>query len=517
MKVFFTCKNRGKFVQSFCVLKIFCFLFIVQIFSFIHCYSQQFVSPTISPNTNISCSKEKVVAISNELDQSKKQKIFYFDGISWNTIQSNASPDLKFQEPNILISSFSESIFVPFKDAIWEYSNGAWQKYFIPDTFRNIRSYIDLIEMPDSSMLASTSITLEGSTYEKKIYQNELFTFKNGEFFLPRANRLAVDTNNNFSKVKKYYNGNFCYFTNRYSGKDSIWEYVLFDKMENPIVKFSIPVLDEQYVNAQVKLTDYLFDAKGSLWFLTSSKREFLLDSNGNKVLDTSGFVVFTHNFPGLIEIDSNKQIKYYNNNIGLDSSVYESLSFDIDQYDNIWFIYNHRFSFPENHFLPSMYRLDADRRTIKEFSIETMLKYSKIYNGGNQEEKFEYNYLHKKLKVNHQTGSIYIVTSKPLIEFFPDWIPASLNETSIIPIHLYPNPVQFDNTISIESRAFKNVINPLSVVIRDISGATVREETVSTYGNKLQVNIHDLLIGTYFVTVQSNNKTIVQTKFVKE
>jgi hypothetical protein len=102
------------------------------------------------------------------------------------------------------------------------------------------------------------------------------------------------------------------------------------------------------------------------------------------------------------------------------------------------------------------------------------------------------------------------------MILFFPDK-ETTVNEISLTPIILYPNPVQSTNTITIESSAFEKANNSLSVVIRDISGAIVQEEIVSTAGDQLQINTQDLLRGTFFVSVLSNNKTILQTKFIKE
>lgn len=519
MKVFFTKKAKGRFVLSTIASKIIGLFFFAIIFIDYSCYSQQFVSPAISPNFIIQSINDRVIVVSNELDLQNRKRIYYFNGNIWSSIQSSEGPDLKFLEPNVLLSQYSNSVFIPFKEFLWEYNQGQWKKHFVPDTFQNNRSFLDIVELPDSSFLISTIVYVSyfsGNQYVE-YRQNELFTYKNGEFTIPKLKRIAINSSNNFSSMKKYPNGNYSYYTNLYSGNDSIWEFVLFDEKENPISQFSLPLLDEQYVNAQVKITDYLFDSKGSIWFLTASKREFLLDSNGNKVLDTSGFVVFTHNFPGLIEVDSNNQIKYYNNNIGLDSSVYESLSFDIDKNDNIWFIYNHRFSFPDNHYLPSLYKLEADRSTIREYSIETILKNSKIYNGGKQNEKFDFDYLHKKLKINNHTSSIYIVTSKPLIEFFPEWIPTSILETNITPILLYPNPVQSNSFVILESDVFENVDNQLLVIIRDINGAVAKEETTSSIGNKLHINIEELRKGAYFIAVIKNKNTILQTRFIKE
>lgn len=503
--------------DSIVFFKVLYFIFGIQILAVISCFGQQYVSPKISPNFYIHANNSKVVTFSNEFDKLAKAPIYYFDGFQWNNIQSDSAPEIKFQEPNVYVSEFSQNIFIPFKNFLWEYKQGNWLKYSIPDTFQNNRTFVNVIEQPDSSLLVSTSIVLEYLSFNKYLFQNELFTFKNGEFTMPKLKRIATDTNQNFSQLKKYPNGNYSYYTNLHSGKDSIWEYVLFNDKEIPIAQFAIPTIDEQFKNAKVTLTDYLFDSKGSIWFLTSSKREFLKDSNGNNVLDTSGFVVFTHNFPGLIEINSNKEIKYYNANIGIDSSLYESLSFDIDKNDNIWFLYNNRFSFPDNYYLPTIYKLLPDRKSVQKYSNETMLKNSKIYNGSNENEPFEFTYLHKKLKVNNHTGSIYILTSRPLLEFFPEWIPANVSEISITSIHLYPNPVQSNNTITIESSAFENVNNPLSIIIRDIRGANVLEETVSKVGKQLQITTQDLVTGTYFVSVVSNNNTILQTKFIKD
>jgi|GEM_PF-1202849 len=517
MKTFFTDTSKYKLNDIIIFLKVLYFLFGVQIFTVISCFGQQYVSPKISPNFYLHAKNSKVVTFSNELDKFSKAPIYYFDGFQWNNVQSDSAPEIKFQEPNVYISEFSQNIFIPFKNVLWEYKLGNWLKYSIPDTFQNNRIFVNVIELPDSSLLVTTSIVLEYLSYNTYLYQNELFTFKNGEFTMPKLKRIATDTIQNFSQLKKYPNGNYSYYTNLYSGNDSTWEYVLFNDKEIPIAQFAIPTIDEQFKNAKVTLTDYLFDSKGSIWFLTSSKREFLLDSNGNNVLDTSGFVVFTHNFPGLIEINSNKEIHYYNANIGIDSSVYESLSLDIDKNDNIWFLYNNRFSFPDNYFLPTMYKLLPDRKSVQKYSYETILKNSKIYNGSKESEPFEFIYLHKKLKVNNYTGSIYILTSRPLIEFFPEWIPSTVSEVSISPIHLYPNPVHSNNNISIESSAFEKVSNPLSLIIRDIRGVIIREESISINGKKLQITTQDLVTGSYFVSVLSNNNTFLQTMFVKE
>lgn len=519
MKTFFTDNANFKINISIEFLKVLCIFFGFKVFTVISCFSQQYVSPKISPNFSLHAKNSKVVTFSNELDKSLKAPIYYFDGFQWNNIQSDSAPKIKFQEPNVYISEFSESVFIPFENNLWEYANGEWFKHAVYDDYNNMRKFENVIELKDSSFLVSVDINY--GYYEDNIFktfvQRELFTFKKGQFTFPTLNRVITGPSQNYSQLKVYPNGNFSYFTNLYSGKDSTYEYVLFDDKENVLAQFSIPQIDEQFKNAKVTLTDYLFDSKGSIWFLTSSKREFLLDSNGNNVLDTSGFVVFTHNFPGLIEINSNKEIKYYNANIGIDTSLYESLSFDIDKNDNIWFLYNNRFSFPDNYFLPTMYKLLPDRKSVQKYSYETILKNSKIYNGSNANEPLEFSYLHKKLQVNNYTGSIYILTSRPLIEFFPEWIPASVSEISITPIHLYPNPVQSHNTISIESTAFEKVNNPLSIIIRDISGATIREETLSSNGNKLLISSQDLVSGTYFISVLSKNKTILQTKFIKE
>jgi len=89
------------------------------------------------------------------------------------------------------------------------------------------------------------------------------------------------------------------------------------------------------------------------------------------------------------------------------------------------------------------------------------------------------------------------------------DTIPVNLSikEIEVGPIEIYPNPAQNEIIVN-----YLPENNNEEIVIYDVAG----KEILRRYAIESKVNIESLQSGVYLVTIQSNSRTIAQTKLVK-
>ncbi|MCU0323488.1 MAG: hypothetical protein MUE72_13810, partial [Chitinophagaceae bacterium] len=347
--------------------------------------------------------------------------------------------------------------------------------------------------------------------------QNELMKYKNGEFTILYSSKTTKESDpslfGSILQMKKQRNGRYSYFTNLHSGSKNVFELVLFEADGSILEKYTVPSLDDRYKNAQVEFLDYLFDSKGSLFFLTSSQGELFKDSNGS-FRDTLFFA-------GIVEVTSNKQIRYYNDNIGIQPSWYKSESFDIDDDDNIWFMYNYRRDNKMSTIYPSLYKLESNRTNVVEYTFETWLENSRIFNGEVPNYNYELNYEHKTIKYNSFRGSLFISNSRPLIEFYPKGIPpTSVREIATEKALVYPHPIPEGKNAQLETQTLLGIKNGVKVVIQDLRGSLIKEYMyyLDSENYSISLNTEGLIRGSYVVSIFSNsNRLLLQTNFIKE
>lgn len=493
-------------------------MFVVLIYFFsVSLLSQEFDSAYVGTNPYLICKGNKVLTLSKPTEKSSNYSTILYDGNEWRNLSQDTMPTIHLHDSRCTFSNYSDHLFVTGHYHLWEYDGKEWIKHAIYDTLYHLRRYEGMVELPDSSLLitAFTKFVTGQSgntTYIGKIF-HEVLKFKNGQFTTVKSrwSYPGQGITNAYQKLKLNMDGTYSMFTMDESVNKFRWELVTYTADGMIVRKDTIPNLAPfGFKPHKVEFNDYLFDSKGSLWFLTKTVIDVVVDENDSLVLDSNGYPIDLINFVGLVEITVDGKINFYNDNVGIEKSLTRVNSFAIDPEDNLWFFYSAEGP-------PNLYKLHSDRSTITRYHHNTMVKNSIIYNGGNT--NFIYGTDGHKLLVYHPYNkSLFLVKGgTPLLQFFPDRVPSTVYEQGLKPIQLYPNPVQSGKTITIESNAFENVNNPLSIIIRDISGATIREETVSKVGKQLQMNTHNLQSGTYFVSVLSNNNTILQTKFIKE
>lgn len=483
---------------------IFLYIFL---YAFGSLYSQVRDSSYIRPHMNLYVLNNQIITSTTPITGGKAL-LMYFDGFKWKKISNDTIPSFSQTDSKSLISKYTNNILLTGFSFIWEFDGKDWKKYYINDSLFGKREFREMIELPDSSYLitAVTEFIKQTSgnvTILEKMF-HEVLQFKDGTFTTIKSRWTDKNTKvgafNSFQKMKVQPNGNYSYYTPIETPiPDRVWELVTFNPKHEIVRKDTNPSLsDYGFDNELVEYADYLFDSKGSLWFITSNK-------------DFRQFV-------GLVEKRTNGELYFYNDNIGIPKRDNINYSFDIDDKDNIWF--NHTYRYAQingtTFAYPSVFKLSNDKQTLNEYKYEELMEKSIWFNGGNSDWKYDDASSFLLIKYHKFDKSLLLCSFIPMLQFFPDK-ETTVKETEIVPIHLYPHPVQSNSTISIESSSFEKVNNPIYVILKDVSGATVREETISTNGNKLQLTTQDLLTGTYFVSVLSNNKTILQTKFIKE
>jgi len=83
----------------------------------------------------------------------------------------------------------------------------------------------------------------------------------------------------------------------------------------------------------------------------------------------------------------------------------------------------------------------------------------------------------------------------------------------------VYPNPVPQGRNVFVQSEDFVGVHSQVKIVVRDISGAIVKENlyTIGSDDALISINTEGLIRGSYFVSVHKNNNIILQTTFIQE
>lgn len=462
-------------------------------------------------------SSAKVVVKDNQIlthfaenDLKKPANLMHYDGLLWKRINQDSIPTIDHVNSHLSFSEYSDHIFVTGKHFLWEYDGKNWTKHSINDSLDGKRIFYEIIELPDTSFMI-TAVTefvkyTSGNTIILDKMFHEVLQFKNGVFTTIKSRwtdkNTLVGAFNSFQKFKVQPNGNYSYYTPiETSIPDRGWEIVTFNLKHEIVKKDTNPDLSSFGFNTEfTEFNDYIYDTKGSLWFPV-------------KTIQTDVFAC-------LAEKRANGEIYLYGENIGLPkTSGSYTYCLDLDEKDNIWFHHTYRIEFEGGNSkgYHSIFMLDSGKTSLKEFKYDEFMKKSIWYTGGNSEYDFLDVRKFYMIKYRKNQNSLVVCVDYPMLIFYPYRNNTNVKESIMSPIHLYPNPVQSNNTITIASSAFENVLNPLNVVIRDISGANVREEIISTIGQKLQFTTQDLVNGTYFVSVMKNNKTILQTKFIKE
>lgn len=485
------------------------FFSIVLFLCFLPTYSQVRDSLFIYPGNKIEIEGKKILLNVVTSNENRPLELLYFDGQRWNKIPEDTLPFRFTSNSRFTPSKFSQSIFMTSYEYLWEYDGNKWIPHSIKDSLDGIRHYDEIIELPDSSfVLFSTHYVKRfDSTSSDSIIVNykELQKFKSGTF------TTLNSTPHTMFGLKKHRNETFSYTAYHQNPQKTGKEILTFSPDGQLLRRDRYPDLTPfgyNQVGGYVYFQDYLLDSKGSFWY-----------------------VVFTPSIPAslknarIVEVTLNGEIYLYNeenNNINIPPTGSTCpFKFDIDEEDNIYFDFYYRGGIlpdGKKSIFPSIFKLHANRTTLTEFIFEDIIDYSIWYCGGNTEESFEFVSSPHWIKFIPEKKSILLSFSNiPLLQFFPENVLATVKEQTNNPIQLYPNPVQSGNTITIESSTIEKVNNPLFVVIRDISGATVRENIISAIGNLVSIKTEGLSRGTYFVSILNNNKTILQTSFVKE
>ncbi len=482
-------------------------------------FSQEYDSTYIGANRALDVKGDKVLTFSIPKKNGDLISALFYNGNHWRNISQDTMPTIHLHNSRCIFSSFSDNLYVTGQYHLWEFDGKDWVKHAIYDSLYHRRRFEDIIELPDSSFLiiAITLFTTGNSgnvTYVDKAF-HEVLKFKNGVFTTIKS-RWENGLEPLYQKLKSNKDGTYSMFTTDESKNNLYWELVTYYIDGSIVRKDVFPDLkDFGFKISKYTLDDYLFDSKGSLWFLTSTEADIAVDNNGIPILDSNGLYTEFVNFVGLIEVLPNGDINLYNDNIGIQKSLYQPRTFTIDKEDNLWFFYNYRWTGP--YLFPSLYKLHSDRKFLTEYRQETLLQNSRIYNGGNSNYQFIAPSIGYSLLVfSDTTKSLFIATSgPPLLQFFPEKVLTSASE-QITPIQLYPNPVTNEKNLIIESNLLSTNLQ-LWIVLYDINGGLVRKEFVHSVENQVTFNTERLSCGTYFVSILSDSKTILQTKFIKE
>jgi len=493
------------------------------------CFAQVYESPYIAPDWLLEFNKEKIFTVSNMQDANVKKPTYFYDGYKWQDLNFDTLPTFHPYDSKAVISEYSNSLYMTGHYHLWEYDGKVWHKHAINDSLYHKRRFEQMIELQDSSLLITAKtffVTLSsGNIVIFNAIRHELLKFKNGIFSTISTYQTSDEHDPNlfqmYGLLKKQKRGRYSYITNEFSENKQIKEFVLFEKDGSVVNKFRVPKFDDidspkldiKYKNAKIKYNDYLFDNKGSIWFLTQSDSEVWSDSNGVSK--------DTINFAGLIEVNTTGEVKYYNHNMGIQPSFYNSTSFDIDENDNIWFMYNYRKKKVfDGTIFPSLYMLNENRSSVKEYLFEELLANSRIYTGGISNDVYMQFIEHKNLKCNSFRGSVFITSSLPMIEFFPFGIPpTSVKDLTVESTKVFPNPVPIGKDVQLENSKLIGNSNQVKVTIRDVRGAIIKEFPYTLGSEKviLSLSTDGLTTGTYFVSVMQNNNQILQTSFIKE
>ena len=466
-------------------------------------YSQIRDSTFIHSGNGLATKDNQILTFFQSLDSREPVILMHFDGHNWKKLTQDTIPTIDPSTSRCVFSRFSNHIFVAGKHYLWEYDGKNWISHSIDDTLNGRREFREIIALSDSSYIIIASSEFVKSTfgigkYLEKVF-HELLHFKNGKFTTLKS--LWTTGLGPFGKLKLAPRDNYSMYTFIEDTTASPSTKLVTYNLNGEVVRIdSTPDLASfDYKMEFVRYEDYLFDSNGSLWFLTSNPQSF--------------------QFVGLVEVNQNGVVKLYNQNIGITPNTTRNVSFDIDKNDNIWFSYTYRVKTLDDGkkmVCPSIYKLLQNRVDLIEYKFEDVLSNSIWFNGGDTTQQFEGYGRFRNIKFQDKTNSLLLLSDIAVLQFFPAK-ETSVKEQLYRPIQLYPNPVQSNNTITIESSAFENVGSQFIVVVRDVNGSLIREEKISSVGNQLKMNTQNLLRGTYFVSVLSNNKTILQTSFVKE
>lgn len=489
------------------------FLTIVFLFS-TSVNAQVFDTAYIAPRNVVATKGNKVAAISLPRSGNETISVQYFDGTKWSNISKNNEPTLHDRSSHCTFSKFSDKLYITGLHHLWEYNGNEWTKYSKNDSFDNKRTFDDIIELSDSSLLitAYTKFSKGQVTQAFSIDSmfHELLQFKNGEFITIKSQwtNRRNDNRKVFFGLKFHKNNTYSLSFTNFNSKNNLnipKEIVTYSLDEQIQRKDTFPDLKPYgFTDTGIVFNDYLFDSKGSLWYLTESPQRVYVDPVTNKV-------VFVTEFVGLVEITLDGTINLYNENIGIGNSSYESQSFTIDENDNIWFFYNYR---PGN-VLPSLYKLDSTRKILTEYRYETYLKYSDIYSGGNT-VTFG-GIIYGNILFNDFTNSLFVTRNGTnMLQFFLDRIPTSVYNRNLIPCQVFPNPIQNGNNIHIYDVNIQDK-KQSTIILHDIGGNLVKAEDVISCENKVSLSSQGLAKGSYFVSIIQDNIVILQTKVIKE
>ena len=471
-------------------------------------------SVRVSPFTQIVTKGNRILTFARKQNSLSplNPDLILFDGYKWRNLSQDTMPTL-YQDSKLVISDYSPSVYATGQYHLWEFDGKDWIKHAIYDSLYHQRRFLGLVELSDTSLILTALtkfITYSNgtNTYIDRAY-SELLRFKNGQFTVLASYMSHQDDRtffwDYFEKAQLDPNGNLCILTPLESESKQEYEFVTYNNNLEVLHKFKtirnedLPTKYPQFV----EINDYTYDKNGSLWVLTSTQQD--------------------SSFCGIMEFTKNGEIRSYKQEQGVKLSGFRSYSIEIDDDNNIWFSYRD-FSFSPQYFSNHIYKLGSDRKTLTMYPQELWKQYSNLYCGCSSLDDPDLNFSKNIgwdglniFKYHQANNSLLIAHAGPMIEFFFDRVPTSVMDVPLSVVQLYPNPVQKGNIVTIESSSIEKVNNPLSVVIRDVSGATVREETLSASGNFLSIKTEALTRGTYFVSVLENNKTILQTSFVKE
>ncbi|MBL8004556.1 MAG: T9SS type A sorting domain-containing protein [Candidatus Kapabacteria bacterium] len=483
--------------------------------------AQKLDSIRIGSNSALVVKGNKVLTLGKPNEFSEYNTFLYSENV-WKNISQDTMPTIHLHNSRCTFSKFSDHLFVSGQFHLWEFDGKDWLKHAIYDSLYHRRRFQGMIELPDSSLLITAFTefiigSIGNHTSIGKIF-HEVLKFKHGTFSTVKSRWTTPNDGifEMYQQMKLHKNGTYSMFTMDESDDNNTWELVTYSSENGNIVRKDIfPNLEPfGFKNHKVEFHDYLFDSKGSLWYLTRSEDEIAYDANGNMILDPDGYPTTTINFVGLVEVTKDKVIRFYNDNIGIQKSDLRPRSFTIDDEDNIWFYYNYRSNMAT--IFPSIYKLHSDRKTLTEYKQETMLQYSTMYNGGNTNHNF-YGKEYSLLVYNDSTKSLFICGGgTPLLQFFPEQVPTSVWDRQLSTVELYPNPVPNGKNVEIVSTSLSNN-SQISIVIRDISGKVVHEVSLNSISNNISINTDGLIRGSYFISVLQNNNVILQTSFVKE
>jgi hypothetical protein len=484
-------------------MKTFFTLILLFLFS-IPIYSQIRDSTFIHSGNGLATKDNQIITFFQSLDSREPVILMHFDGHNWKKLTQDTIPTIDPSTSRCVFSRFSNHIIVAGKHYLWEYDGKNWITHSINDTLNGRREFREIIALSDSSYIITAYSEFVKSTfgigkYLDKAY-TELLHFKNGKFTTLKSRWTSGAAT--FSTLKLAPNDNYSMYTSIEDTSSSpSTKLVTYDLNGIVVRKDSTPDLTSfGYKMEFVKYEDYLFDSKGSLWFLTSNPQSF--------------------QFVGLVEVNQIGVVKLYNQNIGITPNTTRNLSFDIDESDNIWFSYTYRVKTLDDGkkvVCPSIYKLQKNRVDLEEYKFEDVLSNSVWFNGGDTTQQFEGYGRFRNITYQDATNSILLLSDIAVLHFFLGK-ETSVKEQLYRSIQLYPNPVQTDNTLTIESSLLENLENTLKLVICDLSGDRIREEVIEkTIGTQFTINTKGLIRGTYIVYFFNNNQLILKSLFIKE